>query len=493
MNRYNQLFQEIFKQPLSHEANVGLLEKTIADYPYFTPAHFFLLHLTEKQSPAFSDQAKKTALLFNNNYWLNFQLLELNMIASKQDHEPKEAAISNETEIAAALDEQFIESDQATEKTGEQEIFAADESRADANATSPAGNSEGHSFSGNVSIETVSAMEAADKDEPVTEAKFQAGVNESSPQENIDEHSFRAALSNETAPAKELADENKIVAAKELHVPPDEGLSVANVEDQPFSGEVLPEDAPSFDATFTQETEEDHLTKDDIAFIPEDPEQVMSTANSSPAADAAVEATILSKNGELVEDKDAATFKAEELPTYTEDEMAENEADYNQTDLPPDGGEDAGMDHVSLKMAGTLAGINLDKNTTEDTISFEPLHASDYFASLGIRLSDELKPADKLGLQLKSFTEWLKTMKKMHAEQLADTSSSDSTQEKNDKNIQELAEASNKQNEILTEAMADVFQQQGKTGKAIELYEKLSLLNPSKKVYFAAKIKQLKD
>ncbi len=40
--------------------------------------------------------------------------------------------------------------------------------------------------------------------------------------------------------------------------------------------------------------------------------------------------------------------------------------------------------------------------------------------------------------------------------------------------------------------MADVLARQGKTEKATELYHKLSLLNPGKSAYFAAKIDQIK-
>ena len=51
---------------------------------------------------------------------------------------------------------------------------------------------------------------------------------------------------------------------------------------------------------------------------------------------------------------------------------------------------------------------------------------------------------------------------------------------------------SNVEGEIITESMAEVFARQGKTAKAAELYQKLSLLNPLKSAYFAAKIEQLK-
>ncbi|MEI9934455.1 MAG: hypothetical protein WDM71_06290 [Ferruginibacter sp.] len=43
-----------------------------------------------------------------------------------------------------------------------------------------------------------------------------------------------------------------------------------------------------------------------------------------------------------------------------------------------------------------------------EPLLFEPLYASDYFASQGIKLTDEIQSTDKLSMQLKSFTEWLK-------------------------------------------------------------------------------------
>jgi hypothetical protein len=126
-----------------------------------------------------------------------------------------------------------------------------------------------------------------------------------------------------------------------------------------------------------------------------------------------------------------------------------------------------------------------DENVKEELL-FEPLYTTDYFASQGIKLSEAVLPADKLGKQLKSFTDWLKTMKKTHENRLPEGS------EQMDKTVQALAEKSNKEDDILTEAMAEAYQQQGKTLKAIEIYSKLSLLNPAKSAFFAAKIDQLK-
>jgi hypothetical protein len=122
---------------------------------------------------------------------------------------------------------------------------------------------------------------------------------------------------------------------------------------------------------------------------------------------------------------------------------------------------------------------------TEEML-FEPLFATDYFASQGIKLSEAILQDDKLGKQLKSFTSWLKTMKKVHPDKLAPVNALVETA------VQNQAAKSNIEEEILTEAMAEAFAQQGKNIRAMETYEKLSLLNPAKSAYFAAKIESLK-
>ena len=118
---------------------------------------------------------------------------------------------------------------------------------------------------------------------------------------------------------------------------------------------------------------------------------------------------------------------------------------------------------------------------------FEPYHTIDYFASQGIRVSTEIKPDDRLAQQLRSFTDWLKTMKR-----LPETKVEAQLDEVTQQNIQEFAAHSLDEKEVVTESMAEVLVKQNRDAEAVEIYEKLSLLNPSKRAYFAAKIEQLK-
>jgi hypothetical protein len=124
---------------------------------------------------------------------------------------------------------------------------------------------------------------------------------------------------------------------------------------------------------------------------------------------------------------------------------------------------------------------------TEEIPAFEPLHTVDYFASQGIKIKEEALMNDKLGKQMKSFTDWLKSMKKLHPGKLPEQN------EVIERIIQASAEESNADAEILTEAMAEVLLKQNKREKAIAMYQKLSLINPSKSAYFASRIESIKN
>ncbi len=135
------------------------------------------------------------------------------------------------------------------------------------------------------------------------------------------------------------------------------------------------------------------------------------------------------------------------------------------------------------------AGQN-QENSVKEELVFEPYHTVDYFASQGIKFKEEEKPADNFGKQLKSFTDWLKTMKRLPVSEIAkqvEKKSAEKVQQ-----VDQLAAHSLQDREVLTETMAEVWEKQGNNPKAIEIYTKLSLLDPSKSRYFAAKIEELK-
>ncbi len=122
----------------------------------------------------------------------------------------------------------------------------------------------------------------------------------------------------------------------------------------------------------------------------------------------------------------------------------------------------------------------------QPVFTFEPFHTVDYFASQGIKLREDKSGDDKLGQQVKTFTQWLRSMKKIYVEEKKELNPNE------EKAVVSMATESNQQTEVLTETMADVLIKQGKLSQAIDLYRKLSLLHPEKSVYFASRIEELK-
>ena len=112
----------------------------------------------------------------------------------------------------------------------------------------------------------------------------------------------------------------------------------------------------------------------------------------------------------------------------------------------------------------------------------------DYFAAQGIEIDLSKVPQDKFTTQLRSFTAWLKVLK--HPEASPNLTEMGEEQEKA---IAEIAEKANKIEDVITEAMAEIWEKQGNIKRAIAIYLKLSFIFPEKSVYFASRIEQLKQ
>lgn len=114
-------------------------------------------------------------------------------------------------------------------------------------------------------------------------------------------------------------------------------------------------------------------------------------------------------------------------------------------------------------------------------------HMVDYFESQGIKIDLTQIPQDKLTTKLRKFTDWLRQMKN-HNPNPVDLGTDPALETA----VSAIAQTSNEMKEVVTETMADVLLKQGQVDKAIQLYIKLSFLNPEKSAYFAAKIQELK-
>ncbi len=167
------------------------------------------------------------------------------------------------------------------------------------------------------------------------------------------------------------------------------------------------------------------------------------------------------------------------VPEIAVSEELKNEEISSAFEIPHARSEEPAIEIPTLK---TETG-----DTAKSELDFEPFYTVDYFASQGIKFKEEEKPKDKFGQQLKSFTDWLRTMKRLPVSEITVD-----VEVKTEQKVAQMAEHSLQDREVVTEAMAEVWEKQGNVAKAIEIYSKLSLLDPLKSVYFAAKIEDLK-
>ncbi len=170
--------------------------------------------------------------------------------------------------------------------------------------------------------------------------------------------------------------------------------------------------------------------------------------------------------------------------TYTETEA---DIEENEESIFTQKEEDIIPSLTDLTETSTLnpSQESLDKTSEGQSIEFDPYHTVDYFASQGIKLVEK-EDTDDLGLKVKSFTAWLKTMKKLQPIALNASENSISGTESTEEPFQ-------KAELIVTEAMAEVYLKQGMAEKAIDVYTKLSLQNPSNSHIFANRILAIKQ
>ncbi|MFZ6025778.1 MAG: hypothetical protein ACOYVG_15145 [Bacteroidota bacterium] len=158
--------------------------------------------------------------------------------------------------------------------------------------------------------------------------------------------------------------------------------------------------------------------------------------------------------------------------------------------IPPETAQEAPLPDAKLSdlLSEQLADFKKPVTAADQLeIETERLHTIDYFASLGIKVDLSAMPQDKLTSQLRKFTDWLKQMKHVN-QQTSDLGTGSDLEQA----VALIAENSNESREVVTETMAEVLEKQGQAEKAIQLYIKLSFINPEKSAYFAAKIQHLK-
>ncbi|MCZ2222383.1 MAG: hypothetical protein LC122_01960 [Chitinophagales bacterium] len=251
---------------------------------------------------------------------------------------------------------------------------------------------------------------------------------------------------------------------------------------EPILNNVIKEEIENSNKQNNQLTEEEILEelKEENPLISENKDlqnvEIQNTIEETQQSIASIALNEADKENSLITEQPIASTIKEEKEESIEEKVEENnisEVDNNLTEI------------IKKQLEEFKEPVSDD---TEIVIENNPHHTVDYFESQGIKADVEFNAQDRLSNQLRKFTDWLKHIKSKSLEYKEDLG----TDPELENIIQGIAQNSNETREIVTEAMAEVLEKQGKKDKAIQLYIKLSFLNPDKSTYFAAKIQHLK-
>lgn len=261
-----------------------------------------------------------------------------------------------------------------------------------------------------------------------------------------------------------------------------------------FANNILPEKEPSANIELNEPATDENKTPETITQIAAEqtiakPTVALVDAGIKEDTASQTEPDRLIEEGKAivppaVEERET-TFSREDIDAEPEEAPLDEEELAQQTEPLP-------IEASNQKIASLLSGQaeEFAKSVAADkpvAIETEPYHTVDYFASQGIKL-DARKEDTGFDKKVHKFTDWLRQMKRISPKPL-----DLGTEAEEESQVADIAASSNLTRDVITESMAEVLEKQCKFGKAIEIYEKLSLLYPSKNAYFAAKIQQLKQ
>jgi hypothetical protein len=440
-------------------ASVSLEEvnEVLREFPSFNAAHFLLSKkLNQENDAAYETVSQRTALYFNNPFWLqsvlndgNNSIREEYPVSSKpESRHDREAAVYQEvheepTPAVVNLDPSILLFQESAPEEIKPETVALRQEETVADKPENA-------------VTSFDELMAKYK----IEEPFEESIPETIPAPPAEtNHENNTSLQSSTTPATEIMDGS------------DERFEIR---------EDILNEYGIFEEVIANKTDYD------LDVFDRPIERQLQTQESVPVEIQKAETGEV--NGRQGENDQAEIQPSidESIVEHQHTEPLENfdNGDNEAFDGPLDDEKMERVPELETEVDKPLQVFNL-KNA--ESIVFTPYHMVDYFASQGIKLVLEDNPADSFGKQLKSFTDWLKVMKRMPAKTL-----SDKIDEGEAENIRHFAAHSIEERDILTESMAEVLAKQGMYENAIALYQKLSLIYPPKSAYFASRIEQIK-
>jgi hypothetical protein len=447
--RIHALASQLFGKPTVAACDLQEIRNLASRYPYFAPAQFLLLEkLREENSPDYNAQLQKAVLYYHNplefEYFIHADRFYTDLDFDEQAVEKQQSNVEEGKEIHSIVPESQIES-------------SFDIEHHDQDRPSEA--------TGLVEMEESKWIE----EEPIASwVKPEEHYGEEEREkEREGEREEELEREIEQVPVEETREPETLTA--DLQAEPDQETELRVREHQ---------EGPSvIDSLNYHQISEPSIEETQPEEVP--PSEIPSSQ---------VEESASIQNNEGLQKFESTLPVRQDETAFESSEPNFKPQTSNLKLTPPDSSEPNFKPQTSAFGEPTADKLNYKLSPPpSEPLAFEPFHTVDYFASQGIKLSQEELPKDKFGKQLKSFTEWLKTMKRLPATQVAAGVDAQIEQK-----VEHMAEDSIHDPHVVTEAMAEVWIKQGNLGKALEVYQKLSLTNPSKTAYFAAKIEQLK-
>lgn len=543
-NPLNQIVSSVFGESRLEDVSLDALQLLTVKYPFSAPVHLlYARRLKDLGDSRYAEAVSIAALHYANPHWLQHQLAvplfgegflsippadgtELLAEAEAEDRE-MEASPPDDADSGHDLADDN-DSDDLDVEAGT--LPGANPSEADTNTSDVHSESPGQE-------PPLEAGEALYITEPPVHLDARTEDSES-PSEGFTE----GARPADARVAEEAVDIAKppLVAGEALDItePPvhqDARTEVSESPSEGFTEGALPADARV--AEEAVEIAEPPAIAEDGAYISGSPSEILTIGASPEASRIAEEAVEIDAHSVVSGGSGIESEKASEIlpsvetdtgiTTLYEEETSKASRQIGDSELihvtmpDPDTGSDGGLDAPVIGYLSEASGASEEhgisgedrllprdpaetpgangEGTWESSaegqsspvadklpLAVEPLHLSDYLASQGIFVSSELESKGD-GMGERSFTGWLRTMKRLQPDRSAPLLSVEEEDA-----IRSEAEASNLDEDVVTEAMAEVYARQGLVQKAIDIYEKLSLLDPDRTSTFTHRISQLK-
>lgn len=300
-----------------------------------------------------------------------------------------------------------------------------------------------------------------------------------------------------------------------------------DVAAEPRMKVVLPE--PIDDELTEEEAQEETPVPENVTIIPQEEAQVAAILEVA-ATDELVAAEELATEEDNTDEEDFAPentgfIRGRKTETPNEEEVV------NKEETPAEAAESKEIVAEVEEKAETKEekspastfknALNTDWDSKSENL-IAPIYTEDYFRHQGMHVSNEIpkemaKPSgasaamnndEKSLMVVMSFSEWLTFYKKKkqqereveldqkelktmwQKEKLA--AALEEENEEIPENVFEMAVNSiTKEENLISESLAEVMVKQGRYDRAIEMYKKLSLRKPQKKAYFARRIEEI--